>query len=185
MKMKNYFVLFMVSVFFLVVPISAFASGDIQITCEPGIRIWLDNEFQGKTTVDDMGLFLENISPGEHEIKAAKKGFTPVIKKVLIKRGQTLEVNIKFATPSIRVEDISPERSGALEREIGTLVLRSAPLNAEIFLDGKSIGKGDKQVNNLPAARERGREGERDGHEKMRFFFCSYGICTLCLVEPT
>ncbi len=48
------------TLFCLLTAISCLAgtSGDIQITCEPGARIWLDNVFKGKSSADENGLFI-------------------------------------------------------------------------------------------------------------------------------
>lgn len=139
--------------FLIIFPSFVHAAGDLQITAEPGVRIWLDDQFKGKTTADDMGMFIEKLQSGTHEVKAAKEGFKPIIQKITIKDGQTLEIKLKFTIPSMEVRDLSPEQNGTLIREVGNLILRCAPLHAEVFLDGKSLGIGDKSISDLPAGR--------------------------------
>ncbi len=131
-------------------PCVAIAAGDIQITCEPGIRIWLNNDFKGKTTIDDNGIFIEGLSQGNYIIKAAKTGFNPLRKTVNVLDGQTIEVKIKFTTPSVKIEQISPEKDTTLVQKVGTFILRSVPLKATVYIDNKEMGKTDIKVGNFP-----------------------------------
>lgn len=45
----------------------------IQVVAEPGVSVFLDGTFKGKTSADINGLILEDITPGEHLIKVVKE----------------------------------------------------------------------------------------------------------------
>ena len=127
--------------------------GDIQITSEPGVRIWLNEDFKGKTRANENGMFIEGLPPGRYTIKAAKSGFQMETRSVAVQSGKTIEVRLTFTTPSIQVEDIGRDRQVIRPPATGTMILRSVPLHAQIYLDGKAIGKADTRVSNLPAGR--------------------------------
>jgi len=130
-------------------PPSLYAGGDIQITCEPGVRIWLNDQFMGKTTADDFGMFVENLRSGEYVLKAAKSGFKPFRKSVEVVDLKTIEVRIEFKKKSLAIEDYSERDDAIVEVETGTLILRSVPLYADIYLNEEHIGQADKKIKNL------------------------------------
>ncbi len=83
------------------------AQGYIEIKCQPGARIFLDDDFQGLSTAQMGGLILEDISAGPHRLKATKCGFHAQKKKVTVLLqiivGQRLSVRLKslnFLIPS-------------------------------------------------------------------------------------
>ena len=48
---------------------------------------------------------------------------------------------------------MNPKEGTTLVQKTGTMILRSVPLHAEIYLDGKNQGKADKKFSNLPAGK--------------------------------
>lgn len=154
-RLKHYLNIILI-IILIIIPIIfpaalAFASGggDIQITCEPDIRIWLNDNFKGKTTNEDSGMFIEALPPGNYKIKAVKSGFEPVIKEVRVPRGETVEVKITITTPAIKIENLTTGNTGGENATVGTIIFRSLPLHAEIFLDGKKIGTTDTKASNI------------------------------------
>ncbi|MCP4353197.1 MAG: SUMF1/EgtB/PvdO family nonheme iron enzyme [Desulfobacterales bacterium] len=151
MLKKRIIISSMLLIFFTAVPCLPITGGDIQVTCEPGVRIWLDEDFKGKTSIDENGLFIENIPPGKHKIKAAKSGYRIENRIVEVMRGKTVEVKISFTDTVMQVDDLTHKPSP----KHGTLILRSAPLGAVIYLDGEKIGKADKKVSYIPVGKHR------------------------------
>ncbi len=128
----------------------AAADGDLQIVGPPGTRVWLADQPQGK--LGETGLYLEKLKGGEYTFKA-KKGGKVLTGKVVIKDGRTLEVVLDFEAATT-VEDINRKVLLLISRgDTGDLVLRSIPLHARISLDGREIGRGDKQVHNLESGK--------------------------------
>ncbi|MDM8515321.1 SUMF1/EgtB/PvdO family nonheme iron enzyme [Desulfobacterales bacterium HSG16] len=136
-------------------PCPAFSGGDIQITCEQGVRIWLDNAFKGKTLADENGMFIENLKSGTYKIKAIKSGYKPEIKIAKVRRGKTIEVRFRFTTPAMKVENLTEGGRAYSSAGYGTLILRSLPLRAEVFLDGEKIGTTDTKVSHVAARKHR------------------------------
>ncbi|MBU0994975.1 MAG: SUMF1/EgtB/PvdO family nonheme iron enzyme [Proteobacteria bacterium] len=134
---------------FSVACVLAAGGGDIQITCEPDIRIWVNDNFKGKTTADDGGMFIESLTPGNYKIKAVKSGFEPVIKDIYVPRGETVEVKIKITTPSMKIENLITGNTGNDYATVGTIIFRSVPLHADIFLDGNKIGTTDTKASDI------------------------------------
>ena len=54
------------------------AAGNLWITCEPGLDVYLDGQFVGVSEEAEDGKYLPGISSGEHTIRIEKVGFAPV-----------------------------------------------------------------------------------------------------------
>ncbi len=129
-------------------PASA-GTGDLQVTCEPGVRIFIDSNFKGVSKESEGGLFISDLTPGAHTLKVIKKGFDAYEGKVVIKEFEAVEVKVKFTEPAQKIIQVSPERGEATAR-VGVLELRSAPMGASVFIDGeKKPGKTDMRIENI------------------------------------
>lgn len=74
-------------------------SGNLLIVAEPGLRVYVDNEFKGFTSEDQDGIFLQNIKSGSRKITLKKSGTEDKIFEVDISNGKTAEIdfnNTKF-----------------------------------------------------------------------------------------
>ena len=58
------------------VPATSFA-GDIQVLCEPGLRVYLDGKLAGTSSAKEDGLFLPALPEGAHIVRVEKDGFVP------------------------------------------------------------------------------------------------------------
>jgi len=123
-----------------IVPTLSFA-GDIQVACEPGLRVYLDGKFVGTSSSKDDGLFLADVPGGAHVIRVEKDGFVP----------QSFQVDVKKLPIEVKVEAFSPgppvphdgETGGATVKEPpGTLLVTSAPQECVVEIDGKDENKG-------------------------------------------
>jgi len=135
-------------------PQNIFAGALLQINAEPGVSIWLNNELAGKTTREENGLIIADLIPGEYVLKASKPGYDATETTLTVGDNQTIEWRIKLAKPVMKVEDNVKRIDGSMIRSdpTGTIILKSIPLNAEIFFDGDSIGSADKKLTYVPAA---------------------------------
>ena len=118
-------------------------AGDIQVLCEPGLRVYLDGEFAGISTAKDDGLFLANIAKGQHRLWIEKDGFL----------SQNFVVDVLDAPIEVKVAEFKPVPTAAPEAQpgkaekkevtelIGNLVITSAPQNCVVEVDGKSHTK--------------------------------------------
>jgi hypothetical protein len=134
--MKRVFPLFLL----LLIGLPTFSlAGDIQVLCEPGLRVFLDGEFMGVSNAKEDGLFLPNVPIGEHVIRIEKDGFLP--QSFTVQIGLPLEVRVgEFMTEpeSPQVEEAPPVKVG---RSVGSLLITSAPQNCVVEIDGRSVTK--------------------------------------------
>jgi len=126
----------------------------LQISAEPGVSIWLNKKFVGKTTEAQNGLVIADIAPGEYLLKASMPGYDPAETQIKIESNQTIEWSIKYAKPLMQVEESVKRISSSMIRSepTGTIVFKSIPLNAEVFFDNEPIGATDKKLTYVPAA---------------------------------
>ncbi len=121
------------------VPALSFA-GDIQVVCEPGLRVYLDGKLVGTSNSKEDGLFLANVPAGAHIVRVEKDGFVPQTFRV---EAQALPIEVKvgaFSTESpLRPE---AEAGGATAKQpVGKLLVTSAPQECVVEIDGKAENK--------------------------------------------
>ena len=147
-KLSAIWFLWIIVFFSGLTPVSA-GTGDLQVTCEPGVRVFIDNNFRGVSTESEGGLFISDLTPGAHTVKVIKKGFDAYEGKVVIKEFEAVEVKVKFSKIAEKIIQLSPE-SGEATIPLGVLELRSAPMGASVFIDGeKKPGKTDMRIENI------------------------------------
>lgn len=135
-------------------PAEIFAESVLQITAEAGVSIWLNKELVGKTTMEQNGLVIADLAPGEYILRAAKNGYYPTETLLAVEDNQTIEWRIQLLKPVMKIEDSVERVESSLiqAKPSGTVMLKSIPLNAEIFFNGESIGKADKKISYVPPA---------------------------------
>ena len=138
----------------VLLPGVAFGRAILHVNGAADISIWIDREFIGKTVQDD-GLTVKDLAPGDHELKAAKSGYGPIRKQLTAENGQTIEWQIALQEPALKAEDAVVRLASSMVKsgQVGTIVVRSIPLNAEVFLDGKSYGRADRKLLYVPSAK--------------------------------
>ena len=140
MKIARWFCLF------IVMSVSAVSlAGDIQVFCAPGLRVYLDGELMGTSSVREDGLFLTNVAIGTRRLRVEKDGFVP----------QDIEVEVSKFPIEVTVGELSPEpvirqktetNGGTVKQLVGNLVVTSAPQNCVVEIDGKSETKSTPQL---------------------------------------
>jgi hypothetical protein len=71
------------------------ATGDLQVTCWPGYRIYLDGAFAGVTTPEEDGRYLRDVAAGEHTVRVEKLGHEPQTMTVLVPAGGAVELKVE------------------------------------------------------------------------------------------
>jgi len=129
-KMKYKKVIF---IFFLLFSISliclfVFAQGVgyIQIKCEPGATVFLDNNFVGNTSSELGGLILQDVPAGYHKLKIVKEGCNP----------QSIKIDLKVN--EIYLYEVS------LKQKIGALLIETIPIDCIIEIPLLNIDKEHK-----------------------------------------
>lgn len=85
------------------------------------------------TATDASGhYFLNNLPEGEYVVEARQIGYSPQQKKVVLRKGETQELNFEIAENGISMDDVvvSASRSASLRREAPALV---SVLGADLF----------------------------------------------------
>jgi hypothetical protein len=121
------------------------SAGDIQVSCAPGLQVFLDGKLMGTSNAKEDGLFLTNIAVGAHTIRVEKDGFVP----------QNIQIDISNRPIEVRVGQLSPAPSIRYMKEpepekvkqlYGELVVTSAPQNCVVEIDGASESKIEPQL---------------------------------------
>jgi len=137
----------------LFLPVVTFAGSILHISSEPGVSIWINNENVGKTTKEENGLILKDIVPGEYSLRAAKQGYNSTETQLTVENDQTIVWRLNYVEPVMNIEDAVKRIDSVMveSKPVGTIILKSIPLNAEVFFNGKSIGIADKKITYAPA----------------------------------
>lgn len=77
--------------------------GYIQIICEPGAAVFLDNNFVGNTSSELGGLILQ-VPSGSHEVKIVKEGFEPQSVKIDLKANEIYVYEVKLLSEIIVIQ---------------------------------------------------------------------------------
>lgn len=138
-------------------PAEAFASGDLQILCPPGVTVYIDGNFKGVTNSNEEGLFIEGLSAGSHTLKAVLKGFRSQTENFSIWSGRLTEIRLQFVKQNEQVRSLESSDSAVLQRETGSLKLTAVPPRpkATVKLDGVYKGEGAMEVSGLATGSHR------------------------------
>jgi hypothetical protein len=121
------------------------SAGDIQISCEPGFQIYLDDKFKGTSNALEDGLFLASVPPGAHTIRVEKEGFQP----------KNIRIEVSDRPVEVRVGKLSRRPFAQYQRKaepeevkqlFGELIVTSAPQNCVVEIDGESEPKEIPQL---------------------------------------
>ena len=82
--------------------------------------------------------FLNNLPEGEYVVEARQIGYSPQQKKIVLRRGETQELNFEIAESGISMDDVvvSASRSASLRREAPALV---SVLGTDLFEKTNSV----------------------------------------------
>jgi diacylglycerol kinase family enzyme len=117
-------------------------TGSILIESKPSkARIYLDGEEAGKTPAN-----LKSIGHGTHEVEVRMDGYEVWSESVIVE------------------ENIEKTITAALQMKTGSVIIESTPAKADIFLDGKEIGKTPVSVKPIVPGRHNV-EVRMDGYE--------------------
>ncbi len=124
-------------IFLILVLVTANISlaGDIQVICEPGLRIYLDDTLAGTSSAKEDGFFLADVRNGSHIIRVEKEGYVP----------QAFEVEVTDLPVEVKVEALVPlppepepvaPTPAPIKPAVGILVITTAPQNCVVEIDG-------------------------------------------------
>jgi len=122
----------------LLVGVSAVsAAGDIQVSCEPGLRVYLDGRLVGTSSAKDDGLFLAGVPEGKHTVRLEKDGFAPQVFAVEVGK-LPFEVKAQEFSPAAPARPDREESTAEIKRAAGEVLVTSAPQACVVEIDGKT-----------------------------------------------
>lgn len=133
----------------------------IQIKCEPGVKIYLDNNYKGITGEKVGGLIIQNIKPGKHILKVSKTGFQTQIINIHLSPGQIYVHKVGTFSPRVKIEENGGTEDTTIKAATGTLHIKSVPVECKIQfssagLPGYSKKKAEMTVKNVPVGKHTG-----------------------------
>lgn len=124
----------------IILPLGVFAQkANIQVVAKPGISVFIDNAFQGKTSLDYDGLIIENVSPGNRTIKLIKEGFNPQEEKINIKPGEVYTYKVRPFIPKIKISESGNTGQQEIELKVGNLKIQSLPISITIKIPSLGV----------------------------------------------
>jgi len=115
-------------------------AADIQVACEPGLRVYLDGKLMGVSSAKEDGLFLTNVKDGTHTLRVERDGFTPQSHQLEV-AGSPIEVKIDEFTPEPLMHQEQQAGGPEVTQATGSLRVTSAPQNCTVEVDGKAEAK--------------------------------------------
>lgn len=109
----------------------------IQVNGEPGLSVFLNSQFKGKTTVEYSGYIIENVTPGKNTIKIVKEGYTPYEETITVKAGEVFAYKVKPFTKNavyISEQGNAGETDKKATIETGKLIVQSVPIEIKITM---------------------------------------------------
>ena len=137
----------------LFLPQVMLAGSVLHVSTDPGVSIWLNEELIGKTSKEEKWLVIKDLVPGEYNLRAARQGYEVIETQVtIIEDHQAFEWRISFVKPVMKIEKAVKRIDSVMieSKPVGKVILRSIPLNAEVFYNGKSIGSSDREITFAP-----------------------------------
>jgi len=110
------------------------AAGDIQVLCEPGLRVYLDGELAAISARLDDGAYLMDVPRGLHTVRVEKDGFVPQSFEVLV--GQVPAEVTVGEFQELAASAVEEPAGGRPALAVGTLVVTSAPQNCVVEVSG-------------------------------------------------
>ena len=123
-------------------------AAELQLLCEPGVRVWVDGQFAGECTAEAEGLYLSP-RPGRRDIRARKTKFNvPWSRALHLQDGPNPEVRIVFKASETKVVDLSESKVDPVVEATGRMVIRSIPPRprAPVSVNGRPLGRTPLQV---------------------------------------
>ena len=132
--------------------------GYIQIKCEPGAIVFLNNNFVGNTSSELGGLILQDVPAGSHEIKIVKGGFEPQSVEIDLKVNEIYVYEVKEFIPKLDVIQKGEADTDTIKQRAGSLLVETIPIDCVIEIPKLNINKehyGNKtkktwEISNIP-----------------------------------
>ncbi len=121
------------------------AAGDVQVFCEPGLRVYVDGELAAISSRLDDGAFLADLAPGRHTLRVERDGFVPQSFEVVV-GPVPVEVTVGELVPAPAEARPAAPLSVQPTAAVGSLVVTSAPQVCVVEVDGVRHTKSAPQL---------------------------------------
>lgn len=111
----------------------------IQVISEPGISVFIDGIFKGKTNSEFSGLIIENIQPGYRIIRVVKEGFNPQEEGITLKPGEVYTYKVRPFISNIKIIQKGNESQQTISLQVGKLKIQSLPISINISIPSLGI----------------------------------------------
>ncbi len=120
-------------------------AGDVQVLCEPGVRVLLDGRLVGISNTRDDGLFLVGVPAGVRTLTVEKDGYLAQVFRVEVP-DHPIEIKVAEFVP-VPAQPPHSALGASRDGEIGgSVVITSAPQNCEVELSGQLHSKRVPQL---------------------------------------
>lgn len=147
---------FLIALVFIISLYSA-ERAHIQIISEPGVTIFLDDIYQGRTSEEMGGLIVENVLPGSRLIKSVKHGFTPQISNVILNPGEVYILRLVNFIPKIDILQSGKYDTEKIALQVGSITIQSLPVAIDIEIPSLDIFdkkiKDEWKASNVPVGK--------------------------------
>lgn len=134
---KKFFSFFIIT---LIGSISIIAQSTyVQVVSDPGISVYINGEFKGKTSSDVGELIFEIQSGGEYTIKVIKDGYVPHEDKISIKTGDVFKYTVEPFASEFKIRQEGNEANQEIEQKTGNLLIQSLPVDIRISISQLGI----------------------------------------------
>lgn len=134
------------------------------ITDIPGVSVYLGDQYLGQTNGFDTINILttDSISPGHHRLICKHEGYSDIIRDIILPNEGTKKIVVDYILKEVKAISLTDEGRWEPIRNTGTVIVRSKPTGADIFLNGvRSNKRTDALIPAFPV-----------GHITLR---CTYG----------
>lgn len=118
--------------------------GIIQITCEPGVLVFLDGELKGETAAELGGMILRAVTPGTRALKFVKDGFDPAEGRVVVEPGGVAAFKVQPFAREMKVKQSGKAGDSQITQKTGRLVIQSVPIQCGISIPGLALQRSQK-----------------------------------------
>jgi hypothetical protein len=120
--------------------------GIIQITCEPGVLVFLDSELKGETAAEFGGMILRGVTAGQHTLRFAKEGFDPAEGRVNVPAGGVAPFKVEPFTRQVQVKQSGQNAGQQITRKSGQLRIQSLPIECTITIARMQVVRSAKNA---------------------------------------
>ena len=111
----------------------------VQIISDPGVSVFLDNVYQGKTLEEFEGLIIDNITAGEHKIKCVKESYLGQESTIILHSGEVFTYELNPLIPKLHISQSGHTGAQVIKHCTQNLKIQSLPVNIQIKIPALGV----------------------------------------------